>query len=84
MPLYFIDTDDGDQIHRDEHGHDLPDVEAARTATLDAMPDMARDKMPDGDRRTIIATARDQHGVMVYTATLTLEGRRGPGFASAS
>ena len=74
MPLYFIDTDDGDRVHRDDTGHDLPDAEAARTATLDALPDMARDKMPDGDRRTIIATARDGDGSVVYTAKLTLEG----------
>ena len=80
MPRYFIDTDDGDYIHLDEDGHDLPDAEGARTATLDALPDIARDKMPDGDRRTIIATARDQKGSIVYSATLTLKGERGPGF----
>ena len=83
MPQYFINTDDGDQLHLDDTGHDLPDAEAARAATLDALPDMARDKMPDGDRRTIIATARDEEGTVVYTATLTLVGQRGPAFTKA-
>ena len=84
MPLYFFDTDDGDTMHRDTGGQDLPDAEAARSAVLDALPDMARDKMPDGDSRTFIATARDQRGTMVYVATLTLKGERRAGFAKAS
>ena len=79
MPRYFIDTDDGDSPHRDEDGHDLPDDDAARQAALDALPDMARDKLPDGDRRTFRATARDERGNVIYDATLTLDGgwRRG-------
>ena len=84
MPRFFIDTDDGDMAHRDVVGQDLPDAEAARMATLDGLPDMARDKMPDGDRRTFIARARDEQGNVVYVATLTLKGDRGPGFAKAS
>lgn len=84
MPLYFIDTDDGDRLHRDGTGHDFPDAEAARWATLDALPDMAREKMPDGDRRIIIATARNEDGRVVYSATLTLKGERGAGFAGVS
>ena len=84
MPLYYFDTDDGDTMHRDTGGQNLPDAEAARCAALDALPDMARDKMPDGDSRTFIATARDQQGNMVYVATLTLKGERRSGFAIAS
>lgn len=84
MPRYFFDTDDGDHVHQDTTGHELPDAAAARTAALDSLPDMARDKMPDGDRRTIVATARDHKGVVVYRATLKLDGERGPGFAKAS
>ena len=74
MPRYFFDTDDGDQSFRDDEGLDLPHVEAAREAALDALPDMARDKMPDGDRRTFVATVRDAYGVVVYSATLSLKG----------
>ena len=78
MPRYFIDTDDGDIAHGDSDGHDLPDAEAARRAALDALPDMARDKLPDGDDRTFTATARDEQGAVVYVATLILKGVRGP------
>ncbi len=79
MPRYFIDTDDGDYPHHDEDGHDLPNDEAARLTALDALPDMARDKIPDGDRRIFTATARDEQGNVVYKAFLTLEGGWGPG-----
>lgn len=78
MPRYFVDTHDGDTPHSDTDGHDLPDAEAARRAVLDALPDMARDKLPDGDSRTFMAAARDERGAVVYTATLTLRGERGP------
>ena len=74
MPLYFFDTDDGDHSHRDDEGLDLPHVEAARVAALDALPDMARDKMPDGDRRTFVASVRNDRGAVVYVATLSLKG----------
>ena len=74
MPRYFFDTDDGDQSLRDEDGLDLPHVEAAREAALDVLPDMARDKMPDGDRRTFVASVRDDRGIVVYIATLSLKG----------
>ena len=80
MPRYFIETDDGDQIHYDTTGHDLPDAASARKTVLDSLPDMARDKMPDGDTRTIVGTARDQNGDVVYVATLTLKGAWGPSF----
>ena len=74
MPRFFIDTDDGDSPHRDEEGFDLPDAQAARDAAMDALPDMARDKLPDGDRRTFTTTVRDQHGTVLYTAALSLVG----------
>ena len=74
MPRYFFDTDDGDRSHRDDDGLDLPHPEAARRAALDALPDMARDKMPDGDRRTLVAAVQDERGTVVYAATLSLEG----------
>ena len=77
MPRYFIDTDDGDLSQQDADGLELPDDEAARTAALDALPDMARDKLPDGDHRTFRVTARDEQGAVVYCATMTLKGERG-------
>ena len=74
MPRYFIDTDDGDVRINDDQGFDLADAEAARREAMAVLPDMARDKLPDGDRRTFVATVRDEEGSVVYSATLTLVG----------
>ena len=74
MPRFFIDTDDGDVHVQDDEGFDLEDVEAARREAMTVLPDMARDKLPDGDRRTFVATVRDHAGSVVYSASLTLVG----------
>ncbi|MEE7446666.1 hypothetical protein MRF4_01850 [Methylobacterium radiotolerans] len=74
MPIYFIDTNNDDTFVEDDQGQDLPDAEAAREAALAALPDMARDKLPDGDHRTFCASVRDQTGVVIYEASLTLVG----------
>ncbi|WP_425285032.1 DUF6894 family protein [Methylobacterium pseudosasicola] len=41
---------------------------------MDALSDMARDKIPDGDRRTFWVKVRDQSGAVMYSATLDLIG----------
>lgn len=74
MPRYFFETNDGDVICRDDEGQDLPDAEAARKAALEALPDMARDRIPDGDHRVFVTTVRDERGATVYVATLLLKG----------
>lgn len=74
MPRYYIDTDDGDFEDIDGEGYELPNAEAARKAAIDALPDMARQKLPDGDRRVFAAQVRDESGAIVYVATLTLVG----------
>ena len=74
MPRYFIDTDDGDKLHIDDEGQILLSEAVARLFALDALPDMARDKIPDGDRRTFVVGVRDEAGEVFYRATLTLKG----------
>ena len=74
MPRYFIHTDDGDVAHRDDEGHELPNMQAARAAALDALPDMARDKLPDGDRRQFKVIVEDENGGAIYEAALELTG----------
>ncbi len=74
MPRYFIDTDDDDSLVRDDEGQEFVDAHAARTAALAALPDMARDHIPDGDRRTFRVAVRTEDGTPIYSATMTLVG----------
>jgi hypothetical protein len=74
MPLYFIDTDDGDMAIIDDEGMDLPSDYAARIAALQALPDMAREKIPDGDKRTFSARVRREDQTLVYSVVLKLDG----------
>lgn len=74
MPNYFFDFDDGCLLAVDQKGRNLPGDDAARWAALDALPDMARDKLSPNDHRTFGVTVRDAEGAVVYTATLTLMG----------
>lgn len=74
MQRYTIDTDDDDLFVSGDAGDDLSCPHAARRAALAVLPDMARQKMPDGDLRTFRSTVRDETGREIYTATLTLVG----------
>ena len=72
MPRFFIDTSDQDCFIRDDIGHEFDDVEAAKAAAVDALPDMARDELPGGDARTFMAIVRDGDGKALLHASLTL------------
>jgi len=74
MPRYFFDTDNGDLQVEDDEGIELPDAEAARAIGVAALPDMARDSLPDGDQRTFAVRVRDEHGTVVYSASLDMAG----------
>ena len=74
MPRYFFDTNDGDMFAEDDEGLEFPDSEAARRAAVAALPDLARDKLPDGDRRDFTVSVRDEAGMIVYSASLNLNG----------
>lgn len=74
MPRYFIDTDDETVADHDDDGAELDGPQAARIAALEALPDMARDSIPKGDRQIFTAHFRDESGTVIYTATLTLRG----------
>ncbi|MHC2103611.1 DUF6894 family protein [Methylobacterium sp. CM6246] len=74
MAHYTIDTDADDLLIEGDYGEGLTCLSAARRMALSALPDMARDTLPDGDRRTFRAIVRDHNGEEIYTATLTLVG----------
>ncbi len=72
MPLYFIDTSDQNRTFHDETGLQFPDLGSAKRAAIAALPDMARDELPDGDHRVFSTTVRDAEGRTLVEASLTL------------
>jgi hypothetical protein len=38
------------------------------------LPDMAREKLPDGEKRTFCAFVRDETGAVIYRVALSLVG----------
>lgn len=76
MPRYYFDTFNGVEHIRDETGLEFPNRNAASFAAQDALPDIARAQLPDGNRRDFIVDVRDSVGLVIYTCTLSLTGRR--------
>jgi hypothetical protein len=72
MPRFFFDTYDGDFFAPDNEGQDLEGIEAAKLQAQEALPDMASDKLPDGDQRVFIVSVRDEAGQVVVRVSLTL------------
>ena len=75
MSKYYIHTDDGEASYQDSKPYNRTELQDARRAALSALPDMAFDKLPDGDRRTFIVTIEDEQGFVAYSATLDLIGQ---------
>jgi hypothetical protein len=72
MPLYYFDFADRADTVRDDVGTEFRGLKAARTGALQALGEIARDKLPDGDERDFKVSVRDEHGDTVFVATLAL------------
>lgn len=62
MTRYFFDSSDGDFVDIDEDGIELSSDGEARLSALDALPDMARAVMPNGDCRLFTVSVRREDG----------------------
>jgi hypothetical protein len=71
MPLYFFDITDNGKGFPDTEGTDLADLETAREEALATLGEIARDRLPDGDRREFVIKVRDGDGALMR-ATLSL------------
>ena len=72
MPRFFIDTSDEHIFVKDKVGTECKDISAAKTLAVDALPDMARDELPDGDYRTFLAIVRNEQDRTLLKASLSL------------
>ncbi|WP_445504589.1 DUF6894 family protein [Microvirga sp. G4-2] len=83
MPRYFFDSYDGDRFIPDHEGLELRDIAAAEREARKALPDMAKDALPDGDPQTFIISVRNEAGQVVLRAALSLVVENLPEFPSA-
>jgi hypothetical protein len=49
----------------------VPGLEKAKLMAVAVLPSIARDVLPDGDRRVLTSKVRDESGKIRVTATLT-------------
>lgn len=84
MPRYFFDTYDGDSFFPDEEGQELAGIEAAKLAAQAALPEMARDKLPDGDQGVFIVSVRNEAGQVALRIALSLVVEYGSGSQALS
>ncbi|GGL57265.1 DUF6894 family protein [Wenxinia marina] len=75
MPTYYFDTRDGDRTTRDETGQDLPHRKSARDTAIEALPEIARDALPDGDEWQVHIRVREDGGTAFLDVSLTLRER---------
>ena len=82
MPHYFIDTQDGERCISDEDGIDLPGLHEACDEAVRVLPAIARDLLsrgnprPCGDQLELVATVRDERGLPLFRAALSLRTER--------
>ncbi len=75
MPRYFFDIDDGDISTEDDEGLELEGPREARNRAIAVLPGIAREVLPDGDRREFIVTVRDAKGQRLFLARLSFEAQ---------
>lgn len=75
MARFFFDIDDGELATEDDEGLELDGLATARDKAIAVLPNIARDVLPDGDRRTFVVTVRDARGAKVFRAVLDFEAR---------
>jgi hypothetical protein len=72
MPIYFFDTRDGDTFVSDDDGEELSDLAAAKAVASISLAELARDVLPESERRVLIVEVRDEKR-LVLEARLTYE-----------
>jgi hypothetical protein len=75
MPLYFFDFNDDDRAPSapDSMGTDLPSLEWIPEEAVAALANIAKDQLPDGNHRVFSASVRNEEGLVIFTASLTLQ-----------
>lgn len=73
MTRYFFDVSNGSDVS-DDVGLNFDDAHTASQEALRSLPDMVKDQPFKRMGEKVSVTVRDNHGIPVYRATLTIEG----------
>ncbi|WP_425265693.1 DUF6894 family protein [Terrihabitans rhizophilus] len=76
MPKFYFDVRDGSRFIPDEEGSNLADLAAAEREAAVAAAEIGRERLPQGELRTIVVEVRNHHGQRVLTATAALTVER--------
>lgn len=74
MARFYFDTDDGSAPDTDDEGVDFPDLEAAKHAAKSILAVMIGEKLPTSDHIGLRVVVRNETGVPIYVASLSLDG----------
>lgn len=72
MPLFFVDTSDGERFIRDEVGLEMKSLQAARDDAMAALPAISQDGLASDDRRELFAIIRDPSGRVLCKARMRI------------
>jgi hypothetical protein len=72
MSRFFFDTYDQDHLSRDEEGIEFNTRAQVQQNAIDALPDMAREALPNGSTHDFRVEVRNEEGEVVFRASLEL------------
>jgi len=76
MPLYFFDFNDDDEPGPrapDTMGTDLSSLTSVPGEAVAVLANIAKDRLPDGNHRVFSVSVRNEEGLVMFTASLTLK-----------
>lgn len=75
MPRYYFDTSDGVSLVQDEIGVECASLPEVKRTAVEALPELAREALPDGDNLQMAVLVRDLEGRHILKVSLTLAVR---------
>jgi hypothetical protein len=77
MARFIFNFIEPGKFDKDDEGIELSGFDEVRAAVMKALPDIAREKIPeDGDHRSLVLLVTDDAGQPVYSGTLSFTGVR--------
>lgn len=80
MPVFYFDILDDGQAFPDLCGVEMADLFEARDQAQGLLPDLARDRLPKGNRRDLRVSVRCGDGKRCFTARLIVQSEWDEGY----